>query len=132
VFTVESNSSVSQQGFDEADRSLSFSVSGPNGTRGYARVTVAKSLVTGPLNLRVFVDGVEKGFSTFPANDSWLLLFDYPHSVHRVVVDLYITVVPEFPELMVLPLLMVATLLGALFSVKTLSAKRERYISSDQ
>jgi hypothetical protein len=125
VFTVESNSSISGQAFDEADQSLRFSVSGPNGTRGYARVTVAKILVAGPLNVGVFVDGVEKDFRTVSANDSYLLFFDYSHSVHRVVVDLDITVVPEFPESMVLPLLMVATLLGVLFSVKTLSAKRE-------
>ena len=45
VFSVESNSSISLLSYNGTARSLSFQVTGQAGTRGYARITVAKSLI---------------------------------------------------------------------------------------
>jgi hypothetical protein len=121
VFSVESNSSTSQLAFNETDRCLRFMATGPDGTRGYARVTVAKDLIVDPLKVKVYADGVETSFGILSSDDSWLLVFEYSHSTHQMVVDLDITVVPEFRDLMILPLFMIATLV-----VTALSAKRRR------
>jgi hypothetical protein len=121
VFTVESNSSTSQLAFNETDRSLRFSATGPDGTRGFARVNVAKNMVNDPSRMKVYVDGAERSFMTSSVDDSWLLAFDYTHSTHQVMVDLDITIVPEFPGLIVIPLVMMATLLVTILSKKRTS-----------
>ena len=95
---------------------------GQAGTRGYARITVAKSLIPNSSRVGVYVDWVEKGFSMLPMDDSWVLALDYPHSAHRVMVYLDVTLVPEFPGLMILPLFM---LLSAVFAA--LARKRVHF-----
>jgi hypothetical protein len=111
VFSIGSNTSTSQLSFNTMDLSLRFSVSGPDNTKGYARVTLPKSLVTDTTKVKVYIDGIEKGFDISLAEDSWLVTFDYASSTHKIVVDLDITVIPEYPGLMILLLSMMATLI---------------------
>lgn len=56
VFAVESNSTISDLTFDQNSRKLSFSVSGANGTTGYARVTITKSLITDVTKVKILVE----------------------------------------------------------------------------
>jgi PKD repeat protein len=91
VFTVESNSTISDLSFDPATQQLSFNATGPEGTKGYARIRIAKSLVTDPGNIRIYLDGNQREYSTTSTDDSWLLTFDYEHSVHRVTISLGVT-----------------------------------------
>jgi hypothetical protein len=116
IFSVESNSSTSQLSFNETDQSLRFTASGPDGTNGYARVTVAKEFITDPLMVRVSIDDANEDFSVLSTDDSWILAFDYSHSAHFVVVDLDIMAVPEFQQFMVLPLFLTGSLLATLLS----------------
>jgi len=88
VFSVESNSSISELAFNATSWTLSFTASGPHGTRGYVKVTVAKSLVANITNIRVFLDGIRSEYSIASLDDSWLLTFDYIHSTHQVEVNL--------------------------------------------
>ena len=88
VFSVESNSTISELAFNTTDWTLSFKATGPNGTRGYVKVTVAKSLVTNITNIRVYLDGNQSEYSITSLDSSWLLTFTYTHSTHQVVVDL--------------------------------------------
>jgi hypothetical protein len=118
VFTVETNSSTSSLTFDETDRALLFSIEGPVGTNGYARIRVAKNMVNDPLDVRIVLDGAYRIFTMSSTDDSWLLAFDYTHSTHQVKVDLDVTMVPEFPGLIVIPLVMMATLLVTMLSRK--------------
>lgn len=124
IFTVESNSSTSGLSYDEFNQSIRFSVEGPNGTKGYAQVTVPKSLALAPANMMVYVDDLETSFETSSRGNTWVLAIEYPHSEHRVVVDLDFTPVPEYGELlMIMPLLMVMLLLAVIASRKTLARK---------
>jgi parallel beta-helix repeat protein len=111
VFSVESNSTVTGLAFNTTSWELGFSATGPSGTRGYVRVTVAKSLVANVTNIRVSLDGNESTYSVTSIDDSWLVTFDYMHSTHQVIVDLDVTKVPEFPSFFILPLLIMTTLL---------------------
>lgn len=95
VFSVESNSSISGLAFNTTDWTLSFTVTGPNGTRGYVKVTIAKSLVADIPSIRVYLGGNQTEYSITSTDDSWLLTFDYIHSTHQVVVDLVGAPEPE-------------------------------------
>lgn len=96
VFTVESNSTISELNYNATNRNLSFTVNASDGTEGYAKVTIAKNLVTYPANLKVYLDSNEVEYSTAQTDDSWIITLDYLHSSHEIVIDLDITVIPEF------------------------------------
>ena len=110
VFSVVSNSTVSALAFNSTSSELSFSVSGPDGTAGFVDLTIAKNLVENIAELRVYLDGVNLNYSTTSTVDSWLLHFTYAHSVHNVIINLGVPVIPELLTWIVLPLMLIATL----------------------
>jgi len=114
VFMVDSNSTISELAFNVTNWELSFTATGLNGTEGYVKVTVAKSLVTNITNIRVYLNGSQTEYSTASLDDSWLLTFNYTHSTHQVIIDLDINIIPEFPLFLILPLFMIATLLAVI------------------
>jgi PKD repeat protein len=114
VFSVESNSTISELVFNTTSMELSFTASGPSGTRGYTRVTVAKSLVANATNIKVYLDGNQLNYSIASTDDSWLLTFNYTHSTHKVAVDLNAATIPEIPSITLLLLLMLLTMLVAI------------------
>ncbi len=115
VFSVESNSTISELGFNTTDWTLGFTATGLNGTTGCVKVTVAKSLVGNPSDIRVLLDGEQQEFSVASIDDSWLLSFTYQHSTHQVAVDLDVNIIPEFPTwalmLLILVLLLAASMI---------------------
>jgi parallel beta-helix repeat protein len=109
VFSVESNSTVSGLTFDATSSELRFSASGQNGTTGYAKATIAKSLVENVTDIKVYIDENQCEYSAISIDDSWVLTFYYVHSIHEVLVA-----IPEFPQLFILPLFLMATLLAVI------------------
>jgi hypothetical protein len=88
VFSVESNSTISGLAFNAADRVLSFTATGPDGTKGYVKATVAKNLTANPVNVTVLIDGNKVDCSSTSASDSCFIYFTYQHSTHNVTIDL--------------------------------------------
>jgi len=88
VFTVSSNSTVSALAFNSTSRELSFIVSGPSGTTGYVKVTIAKELVANATDIKVYLDGSPINYTVTSLDDSWLLHFTYTHSDHAVTIGL--------------------------------------------
>ena len=88
LFSVSSNSTVTSLVFDSENSELKFTVSGPSETTGYAKTTIAKSLVLNPENIRVYLDGNLLEYEVTSDADSWLLSFTYTHSTHQVSVIL--------------------------------------------
>lgn len=84
VFSVSSNSTVSQLVFNSETNELSFAVSGDNGTTGYFDVFIPKTLVEDVSNLKVCLDGNQVNYTTTTLTDSWVLHLTYHHSEHRV------------------------------------------------
>jgi hypothetical protein len=113
VFAVESNSTISDLTFDRDSGKLSFGVSGVNGTTGYTRVTIAKSLIMDVTKIKILVDGLEYKYIATELNDSWVLLFTYNHSAHQVEVDLQ-AAIPEFPSFLMVALFMIGTVLAVI------------------
>lgn len=120
VFYVESNSTVTGLDFNSTSLTLGFTVSGPTGTIGYTKVTVAKTLAPNFTRIAVFLDGKEINFTVSSSNDYWIITFTYFHSTHQVTINLSedaeksTTPVPEFPSWLVLvALVLVAVVVSA-------------------
>jgi hypothetical protein len=88
IFLVESNSTISLLEFNSTTLELSFAVSGPSGTTGYIKATIAKSLVSNAENMRVYLDGNQLKYELASNGDSWVLSFTYTHSTHQVSINL--------------------------------------------
>jgi len=88
VFSIQTNSTLSAFSFNSSSNKLSFSVSGPFGSTGYVNLRVAKNLIGNVSDLQVYLDGEELSYITESVGDSWLIYFNYYHSVHTVTIDL--------------------------------------------
>ena len=88
VFSVTSNSTISELSFNSASAELSFSVSGENGTIGYVNVCIPKSLIGDISSLKLFLDSNQIDYTAKSESDSWLLYFTYHHSSHLVTISL--------------------------------------------
>ncbi|MGA2386562.1 MAG: hypothetical protein ABSG33_08515 [Candidatus Bathyarchaeia archaeon] len=84
-FSIESNSTVSNLFFNSTDSELSFTVSGPTGTTGFAKVTIAKTLMPNG-NLQVYMDGNPISSSEDSNGSYWIVTFTYHHSTHQVTI----------------------------------------------
>jgi hypothetical protein len=88
VFSVTSNSTISNLSFDSSHSSLGFTVSGTTGTSGFVQVNIPKSLLSVVSNLNVTLDGQNTVFISIDQGDSWLITIEYNHSTHSVLMVL--------------------------------------------
>ncbi|MCJ7610137.1 hypothetical protein MUP00_10810 [Candidatus Bathyarchaeota archaeon] len=67
------------------------------------------------------MDDVEKSFQASTQDDSWTFGFEYSQSTHQIVVDLDVTVIPEYPQplFVMLPLIAATILVAILARSKT-------------
>jgi hypothetical protein len=91
VFSVASNSTVTDLAFNSTSRELSFTVSGPSGT-GYVDAYIAKSLIADISTLKVYLDGNQLNYTAISQGNSWLIYFTYGLSTHTVVMSLGVAV----------------------------------------
>ncbi len=96
TFIIESNSTVNQIMFDNTTATLSFNVTGPFGTEGFVKTTIAKSLLANSTDLQAYLDYQPLNFTVASVGDSWVFTFNYSHSTHKVSVHL--TEVVSSPE----------------------------------
>jgi hypothetical protein len=88
VFSVTSNSTLSELSYNPASKELSFSVSGEPGTMGYTNVDIPKSLMTDTSDVKVYLDNNPIKYTAQSQSDCWLLSFTYHHSADDVVINL--------------------------------------------
>jgi len=104
---VISNSTVSKFHLDTAEKMINFNVTGENGL-GFCRVTIPNVIVQSMWhdNYTVFLNGDPCPFQNWTDTENTYIYFTYQHSEHEV------TIIPEFPSTMILPLFMVLTMLA--------------------
>lgn len=88
IFTVQSNSIISNLLFNSETKQLSFTVSGESGTSGYTRIIISKELVADGNDIEITLDGVNMNYELSSTDTSWVLYFTYSHSSHDIVADL--------------------------------------------
>jgi hypothetical protein len=117
VFSVASNSTVTDLAFNSTSRELCFTVSGPSGTTGYFDAYIAKSLVGDISTLKVYLDGNQLNYSVTSQGDSWLIYFTYHHSTHEVTI--YLNRAPA-PTALSLTELLLGVSYGAIVSLSVI------------
>ncbi len=116
---VVSNSTISNFSFDIDNKCIIFNVSGADGTAGFCRVAIPKSLLWADDRWIILVDDqIVTDYNRFEDENFTYLYFTYNHSTHRVIVQ-GTNVIPEYPSSIALPLLMLTLL------VKTILLKRK-------
>jgi parallel beta-helix repeat protein len=120
--TVISNSTIT--GFvtpislENPQMSISFNATGRQGSTGFCRVSIPTAMMNG--TYQVFVNGTEIPYTLLPCSNATAsyLYFTYKQSTEQV------SIVPEFPSFLILPLLMMITLLGAIILKRKRNVKK--------
>jgi len=114
---VISNSTISNFQLNKTQRIISFNVAGPNYTVGFCRVTIPNIIVQDLWQNKytVLVDGIPQTTNNWTDNTYTYIYFTYLHSQHEIVI------IPEFPLILILPLLIITTVIK-----KKLINKREK------
>jgi len=111
VYTI-SNSIISGFSFNQAAKQINFQVSGASGTLGICRVVFPADLIESPY--MVFVNGQNQAHTAVYNFTHVAIYFSYTHTAQAST----IIVVPEFPVLLILPLLALLTFLIAVLKRK--------------
>ncbi len=88
VFTLTSNSTITQFTFNPNDKELSFVASGPTNTHGYVDIYIPKTILSDISLLKAYIDGTEVSYTSQSLTDSWLISFSYSHSTHTITMSL--------------------------------------------
>jgi hypothetical protein len=95
VFLVESNSTLSSLAFNSTSGEISFTVSGSSETSGFVKFSISKSLIPDPTAFKVFLYGRQLPYSVDSVGETWLLNFEYTHSIHNVVISILQSAKPD-------------------------------------
>jgi hypothetical protein len=88
LFSVASNSTITDFAFNSTSKELTFTASGPSGSTGYVRVYIPKSLINDISGLKIRVDENIVTYTSESQEDSWAIFFSYFHSTHKIVIEL--------------------------------------------
>lgn len=122
VFSVSSNSTVSQFAFNSQTKELTFNVQGTSGTTGYVELYIPKTIISDNTGINVHVDDEAVTYTSEDNGDSWRIYCTYSHSSHRISVSLTASSENFFVEIGVL----VATVLVLIVIILFVRSKRNR------
>jgi parallel beta-helix repeat protein len=121
-----SNSTITDLSFNATAKTLTFNVTGANGTTGFCRVAIPKKLMwcTNLADWIVTVNSKSPLYINITTDrNNTYIYFTYHHSTEKVQIT-STSAIPEFQQLMLLPLLMIITLLTATASKRKRSVKK--------
>jgi hypothetical protein len=116
VFSVVSNSTLSQLAYNSTSKVLSFAPGNVQGTTVYANVTMAKDLIGEIDSMKVYVDEAPIDYTTMSTNTSWIVHFTYQRSAHNISLDLSS---PTNPYSLYVVLTIIAFVAGAVIVIWT-------------
>ncbi|XHH10421.1 MAG: PKD domain-containing protein [Candidatus Bathyarchaeia archaeon] len=122
-----SNSTITKLNFNLTTQLLTFSVSGPDDTKGYVNITLNKNSAFNPQNIIVQIDNntIPYTYSSLDEN-TWLVTINYSHSIHDVLVSLNRNTIPEYPTASFIVTVIIAlTMLSAVLLKKQDKLKRQ-------
>lgn len=85
-YVLSQSSSTSNVRFDNDSRSITFAVSGSDGSLGLSFVVIPKDLVDNSSDLRATLDGSELPITVQETDTAYVITMTYHHSTHEVVV----------------------------------------------
>lgn len=126
VFSVASNSTVTDLAYNSTSQQLCFTVSGQSGTKGYVDISIKKTLLPDPSNLRVYLDGQQLNFSSTQTSDSWIIYFTYHHSTHTVVLSLSGATQPKPSIALISAAVAVVAIVAILSAIAEMNLKKRK------
>ncbi len=114
-FWIESNSTISNFAFNNKTLELSFTVAGENGTLGYVKASILKSMLPDPSIVKVTFDRHKLYYTLTSDSNNWFMEFSYPHSEHKIKVTF--TIEPPGDFLGVPRLIWVSSIISAIFAL---------------
>jgi hypothetical protein len=103
---VISNSTISDFNFNVDQKSISFNVTGNDGTIGFCRVTIPKNLLWADDDWTILVDSQPiTDYTKFEDENCTHLYFTYNHSTKTVTIK-GTHVIPEYPSTIILTMFM--------------------------
>ncbi len=84
-FNIFSNSTISAFSINSTAPEVNFIVSGPTGTSGYVKITIAKSFMPNS-DIKVYLDENQIEYQLEEKEDAWAITFTYQHSDHQVAI----------------------------------------------
>ncbi len=128
VFTLTSNSTITQFNFNPDTKELSFIASGPSGTTGYVDLYIPKTILSDISQLEAYIDGNQVSFNSQSQSDQWLISFSYSHSQHTITLTIGETATGNADVLSqwfiyVVPIVAVAAIAAVTFAVKSRNKK---------
>ncbi|UCE95597.1 MAG: hypothetical protein JSV51_07725, partial [Candidatus Bathyarchaeota archaeon] len=123
LFSISSNSTVSDIAFNAASKEITFILEGPSGTTGHMSIFLSDRLVSDLTGLAVYLDGEEQAYTTIATEDGWNIQFTYQHSQHTVRIVLSSALPTPFTE----PAkLIIGTLITTVTSFALLALSRKK------
>lgn len=119
VFVIQSNSTITALTFDNQTSTLSFNVTGPSGTTGFVKATIAKSLLPNSENLQAQLDGSPLNYTVTLTGDSWIFTFNYHHSTHQITIHFTANQVTTQPFVSNILLIVIVAILGTALAFAT-------------
>ena len=84
LFSVSSNSTVSDIAFNATSKEITFTVEGSTGTTGHLNIFLSDRLISDITGLTIYFDGDEMAYTATPTEDGWTIQLTYQHSKHTV------------------------------------------------
>jgi parallel beta-helix repeat protein len=116
---VVSNSIPSNTQLNSIQKTITVNISGLKGTDGFCRMIISNNIVQSFWhgNYVVLFDGEPWPFKNWTDATNTYIYINYTHSEHQILI------IPEFPTITILPLLMLTTLITTIFSRKKKGTK---------
>jgi len=111
---VVSNSTVSNFQLNKTLKTISFNVSGVEGTAGFCRITIPNIIVQDLWhgNYTVLFNGEPWPYRNWTDTTKTYIYVNYTHSEHQI------TIIPDFPSAIILPLFISFSILAIMFARK--------------
>ena len=105
-----SNSTLSDFAFNMTARTISFNVTGMEGSRGFCRITIPNSIVQSQWSsgYSVMINGTRWPFRNWTDTENAYIYVNYTQSTQRIV----IVPVPEFPEAIMIAIMVIPVTLA--------------------
>jgi hypothetical protein len=129
VFTVMSNSTISQLSFNSKTNELSFTASGTSGSTGYVSVDIPKTLINDLTNLKVYLDGKELAYNVAAEADTWIITITYAHSTHTITMNFANNIQNQTPQntlWIIITTIIIGTIIATAAIITTLKKKQHR------
>jgi len=113
------NSTASNFQLNTTQKTISFNVTGTKGTAGFCRVTIPNIIVQELWqgNYTVLLNGESWPFRNWTDTTNTYIYLNYTHSEHEI------TIIPEFPSTIILPLFTLTTLIATILLKKKRKTK---------